>query len=65
MLTTDGPTIYTKFGLIRKLPFKIEFKKIKNLCKTLGFHGGNCEECCLLLCDAVWLLLDISPPSSG
>jgi alpha-N-acetylglucosamine transferase len=26
------------------------------LCKVLCFHGGEYEECCLLGCDAVWLL---------
>jgi hypothetical protein len=25
-------------------------------CKIWGFHGGDCEGCCLLGCDAVWLL---------
>jgi hypothetical protein len=27
------------------------------LCKIWGFHGGDYEECCLLGCYAVWLLL--------
>jgi hypothetical protein len=25
------------------------------LCKILGFHGGDYEECCLLGCEAMWL----------
>jgi hypothetical protein len=25
------------------------------LCKISGFHGGEYEECCLLLCYEVWL----------
>jgi hypothetical protein len=40
-------------------------------CKISGFHSGDYEECRLLRCGAMWLLLEstfrrnISPPSSG
>jgi hypothetical protein len=27
-----------------------------NILNTLGFHGGDYEECSLLVCDDVWLL---------
>jgi hypothetical protein len=33
------------------------FRDIMVTCKILGFHGGDYEECCLLGCYAVWLLL--------
>jgi hypothetical protein len=41
------------------------------LCKILGFLGSDYEECSLLGCDTVWVLLEptfrrnVSPPSSG
>jgi hypothetical protein len=44
---------------------KTDFRKIWD------FHGGDYEECCLLGCDAVWLLQEpmfrkiVLPPSSG
>jgi hypothetical protein len=28
--------------------------------KYLSFHGGDVEECCLLACDAVWILLVVA-----
>jgi hypothetical protein len=40
-------------------------------CNIRGFHGDDYEECPLLVCYAVWLLLEprfrrnVSPPSSG
>jgi hypothetical protein len=36
--------------------FSIPFSSSLSLCKIWGFHGGDCEECRLLGCCAVWLL---------
>jgi hypothetical protein len=43
------------------------FLKLNSVCKICGFHGGDCEKCCLLGCYAVWVLLrtDVSEELSA
>jgi alpha-N-acetylglucosamine transferase len=52
--------IKTQFVPHRKHYFSATESSRIMLCKILGFHGSDYEECRLLDCDSVWLQKDIA-----